>query len=141
MRSTLVANLEALTHSMPAYMIPSLFVPLRYLPLNLSAKTDRSKLRRLLDDVPMEALSSYRLAQETVKQPPSTPLERRLHRLWSQVLDLPGPSIGVNDPFVQLGGDSIIAMYLVSAAREAGILFSVAELFQASSIANMAEIA
>jgi acyl-coenzyme A synthetase/AMP-(fatty) acid ligase/aryl carrier-like protein len=141
MRSTLVSNLDALAHAMPAYMVPSLFVPLRHLPLNLSAKTDRSKLRRLLDDASIEALASYRLAEETIKQPPSTPLETRLHGLWSQLLNLPGQSIGVTDPFVQLGGDSITAMYLVSAAREAGISFSVAELFQASTIADVAKIA
>jgi amino acid adenylation domain-containing protein len=141
MRSTLLSHLEALVHAMPAYMIPNLFVPLRHLPLNLSAKADRSKLRRLLNHASVEALQTYRLASESPKQPPSSPLESRLHTLWSQVLDLPTHAIGVTDPFVQLGGDSITAMYLVSAAREAGLIFSVAELFQAQTIAQVARIA
>jgi hypothetical protein len=62
MRSTLVDNLKFLTHAMPACMVPSLFVSLRDLPLNLSIKADRSKLRRLLDDASIEAFTSYRLA-------------------------------------------------------------------------------
>ncbi|KAL2851017.1 hypothetical protein BJY01DRAFT_261231 [Aspergillus pseudoustus] len=141
MRSNVASNLEALAHAMPAYMIPTLFVPLHHLPLNLSAKTDRSKLRRLLVHASVEALQTYRLASESPKQPPSSPLESRLQTLWSQVLDLPTHAIGVTDPFVQLGGDSITAMYLVNAAREAGLAFSVAELFQAQTIAQVAKIA
>ncbi|OQE80986.1 hypothetical protein PENNAL_c0042G03764 [Penicillium nalgiovense] len=118
MRSTLASHLEALVHAMPAYMIPTLFVPLHHLPLNLSAKADRSKLRRLLDHASVEALQTYRLASESPKQPPSSPLESRLHTLWSQVLDLPTHAIGVTDPFVQLGGDSITAIYLVARIAE-----------------------
>ncbi|RAL08800.1 acetyl-CoA synthetase-like protein [Aspergillus homomorphus CBS 101889] len=126
-RSNVVSNLEAQAHAMPAYMIPTFFVPLHHLPLNLSAKTDRSKLRRLLDHASVKALQTSCLASETPKQPPSSPLESRL--------DTP------LEPSARPPHTRRSASPIPLAAREGGLAFSGAELFQAQTIAQVAKIA
>jgi aryl carrier-like protein len=61
-----------------------------------------------------------------------TEAERQLQRLWAQVLHLEPDSIGVDDHFFRLGGDSITAMKFVGEARKAGIPLAVADVFRGS---------
>jgi acyl-CoA synthetase (AMP-forming)/AMP-acid ligase II len=43
--------------------------------------------------------------------PPQTPLEAALAALWAHALGL--DAVGVHDPFIELGGDSLLALRLV----------------------------
>jgi non-ribosomal peptide synthase protein (TIGR01720 family) len=54
---------------------------------------------------------------------------------------LQSPQVGANDNFFALGGDSILAIRLVSKARRAGLHFSVQDLFQHQSVAALAGVA
>jgi acyl carrier protein len=47
---------------------------------------------------------------------PRTSVEEDVARLWADVLDL--ERVGVDDPFLDLGGDSLLAMRVVSRLRE-----------------------
>ena len=47
---------------------------------------------------------------------PRTSVEADVARLWADVLDL--ERVGVDDPFLDLGGDSLLAMRVVSRLRE-----------------------
>ena len=44
-----------------------------------------------------------------------------MQRLWAQVLGIAADSIGLDDSFFRLGGDSIAAMKLVGEARRQGM--------------------
>jgi acyl carrier protein len=48
--------------------------------------------------------------------PPRTPIEERLVALWSAVLGL--DQVGVHDRFLDLGGDSLHAMRIISRVQE-----------------------
>lgn len=49
---------------------------------------------------------------------PSTLVERLLQQLWAEVLGIDPDLISVDDSFVRLGGDSVLAMQLASLARD-----------------------
>lgn len=57
-------------------------------------------------------------------------LESTLLSLWCSLLDLTTDSINKDDSFFDLGGDSILAMRLVGAAREQGLTLTVADVFR-----------
>ncbi|HEY3689579.1 MAG TPA: amino acid adenylation domain-containing protein, partial [Pseudonocardiaceae bacterium] len=103
------ADLRAwLKHSVPDYMVPSVFVVLDELPLNSNGKLDRRALPA--PDAQPEPESKYR--------PPTTPTERELARIWGEVLGV--ERVGVEDNFFSLGGDSILSIQVVSRARRVG---------------------
>ncbi len=71
--------------------------------------------------------------------PPATELEERLVALWSAVLGF--ETIGVDDNFFEMGGDSFIAVQMVSQLRaELGIDVPVARLYQGLSVRALAEL-
>lgn len=56
-------------------------------------------------------------------------VERKLWNLWSTALGLSPNVVRHQDSFFKLGGDSITAMKMVSAAREEGLVLTVADVF------------
>ncbi|KAH9205017.1 condensation domain-containing protein [Leptodontidium sp. 2 PMI_412] len=101
---------EALTESLPGYMVPAVFFAVAQLPTTTSGKTDRRRLRELGSTFSTRQLAELRSGEQRDKRSPSTPAERMLQEIWAQVLNLDAASIGVDDSFFRLGGDSITAM-------------------------------
>ncbi|KAL4757180.1 uncharacterized protein BDW70DRAFT_163771 [Aspergillus foveolatus] len=60
----------------------------------------------------------------------SSDLERTLLLLWSTALDVPADMVDKQDSFFRVGGDSIKAMKMASAAREEGLVLTVADVFR-----------
>ncbi len=70
---------------------------------------------------------------------PRTPVERLLVKLWAEVLRL--EPVGVDQPFLDLGGDSMLVTLLVSRIREElGIEVSLRSLFDAPTVAEQATV-
>ncbi|OHF00037.1 hypothetical protein CORC01_04683, partial [Colletotrichum orchidophilum] len=137
--STAVAELA---RSVPPYMVPSIFIPISKMPLTVSGKTDRQRLKAIAAKIPHKHLDTLRALQRGAtgdgpKVAPRNDIERRLQSAWSTVLQLDPESIGVNDSFFRLGGDSISAMKLVTAARSVGISITVSDIFQTPVLANL----
>lgn len=117
-----------LYRSLPAYMVPALFLPVAAIPTTTTGKTDRRQLRErvaILTQAEMEACTG----PQVQKQMPTTESETKLQRLWAEVLHLPPETIGLDDSFFRLGGDSIVAMKLAGAAGEHGLGLTVSEVF------------
>jgi amino acid adenylation domain-containing protein/non-ribosomal peptide synthase protein (TIGR01720 family) len=117
---------EQLRERLPDYMVPAVFVTLPALPLTASGKVDRKAL-------PAPELSA---AREEGYVAPRTREEDILAAVWAQVLRL--PRVGVNDNFFELGGDSILSIQIVARARQAGLLFTVREVFEHQTVAGLA---
>ncbi|HEX8437261.1 amino acid adenylation domain-containing protein, partial [Archangium sp.] len=119
---------ERLRERLPEYMVPAAFVPLEALPLNTSGKVDR------------KALPAPEQARETpsAHEPPRTPVERALAEVWAQVLG--HERVGIHDDFFELGGDSILAIRIISRAGAAGIRLTAKQLFSQPTIARLAAV-
>lgn len=86
---------EHLSRSLPAYMIPSVFVHKPEFPLNSSGKIDRNALM---------ADMTHAHASNRAYAAPSTELEKIVASVWAQVLGV--ERVGRDDHFFELGGNS-----------------------------------
>ncbi|MFE2696740.1 non-ribosomal peptide synthetase [Streptomyces mirabilis] len=117
----------ALARTLPDHLVPAVVVPLERLPLGATGKLDR---RALPDPV-----WSAAVATEGTR-PPRTAAERTLAAIWSEVLGV--PDVGATDNYFGLGGDSILGIQIVSAARRAGLALTPRHLFQHQTVAELA---
>ncbi|KAK6827553.1 AMP-binding enzyme [Apiospora arundinis] len=135
-----LANMnELLAEYLPIYMVPAAYLPLHTMPLLVSAKTDRKRLRELGSAMSRRDISGF-AAAIVPRKAPSTDMEKQLARLWADVLG-PDVDIGAADNFFSLGGDSLRAMKLVASARKERITISVADIFGRPVLSEMAAVA
>ena len=130
----------ALTGAIPAYMVPTAWLPIAQMPLSSSGKLNRKQLRSIAQTIPDERVATYRLAGKSGRQP-GTEMEKKIASLWEKILFLERNAVGAEDSFFKLGGDSIGAMRLVTAARAISISLTVANVFQRSKLYEMASTA
>ncbi|MBD0844768.1 non-ribosomal peptide synthetase, partial [Streptomyces sp. TRM68416] len=120
---------EALAQDLPDYMIPAAFVELETIPLTTNGKLDKKNL-------PAPEAGQLRSAGEFTA--PRTPLEAHVAEIWQQVLGV--DKVGVHDSFFELGGDSMRAVALVGALRDAGYEVAVRDVFDRRSVARLSEL-
>jgi amino acid adenylation domain-containing protein len=132
---------EQLALCLPSYMIPSLFLPLKSLPLTTSGKIDRKRLRAVVAGLSIEQAASFSVTDAATYLPASTSMEKVLAATWAETLSRDPNKIGVNDNFIRLGGDSLAAMRLVSIARQKNIELTVSLVFQYPTLADLALVA
>lgn len=109
---------------LPDYMVPTTVTVLDKFPLTANGKLDR----RALPEPDLAELSAHIAARNEVEQQFCT--------LIASAVGL--DSVGVTDDFFALGGDSIVAIALVTAARAAGLSISPREVFQLRTAEAMA---
>lgn len=129
----------SLEDSLPKYMVPSIFIPLKRVPFTPSGKKHRQRLRRISSAITMKQAKLLSNSSSTVVLP-ITPSEKRLRTMWSQVLDIEDHLIGLTDSFFAVGGDSIAAMKLAGAFHREGIFLSVIDIFQNPILFDMARL-
>lgn len=133
--SEIIQNIQShLEKVLPYFMVPSLLVPITKLPLTVSGKTDRRRLRIFASELLQPQLNEIRSLAEMQTRQPQSKSEKQMRQLWSQVLNLEASKIGLDDSFFRLGGDSVAAMKLVGAARRVGIVLTVADIFRQPSL-------
>ena len=121
---------ELLKTTLPDYMIPSVFISLPEFPLTPTGKIDRKKLA--------EQDMSKLLRPSTI-EPPGNETETHLLKLWQEVLKQ--DTIGINENFFVLGGNSIKAILLVSRVhKETGVKITIADIFQQPTIKALAAL-
>jgi amino acid adenylation domain-containing protein len=114
---------------LPEYMVPAALVVLPRLPLTPNGKVDRKALPER--DPRQQVRSEY--------QPPRNRAEEILVGIVEELLDVEG--VGVDDNFFELGGDSILAVRVVSRARNAGLWLTPAHVVDLATVAEIAEAA
>ncbi|MEV6166205.1 amino acid adenylation domain-containing protein [Streptomyces sp. NPDC052052] len=118
---------EALASTLPAYMVPAAFVPLDALPVTGTGKLDRAAL----------PAPEFRSAEDS--RAARAPREHLLCELFAEVLGI--EQLGIDDSFFELGGDSITSIQLSVRARSAGLDISPQDVFEAKTVAALAEMA
>ncbi len=107
------------------YMVPAVVVVLDELPMTANGKLDR----RALPVPDLRATQARSRAAES-------DTERTLAALFVDVLGV--ESVGVDDSFFSMGGDSIMSIQLVARARDAGLVFTPRDVFEVKSVAGLA---
>ncbi|KAK2755921.1 NRPS [Arachnomyces sp. PD_36] len=137
LRSQIETLIEHLNTKLPRYMVPSIFIPCRYLPSITSTKLDRKKLQQLTAMLSPDEIAMYSLVKSD-KRKPETDMEKRLQEIWASVLNISIDSIGRDDSFLQIGGDSIHTIELVSLARQHGIGLTVGSILKDARLSHVA---
>lgn len=125
-----VAALYAQFEDIPSYMAPQSYVFLDELPKTPTGKVDRGRLA-------MPQRSRLHVTAGYVA--PRDGTEEALARIWGKVLEIDG--IGVQDSFLELGGDSLESMRIINLVTSFfGVEITPGEFFEALTIAEMADI-
>lgn len=145
MRSTAFEEMsfirQSLEKSVPRHMVPTLWIPVMSLPALTSGKIDRGIITRWLNALSQQehSILAQSLPQEAASQP-TTETEFVLQSLWSQLLNLPRDTIGIDQSFFSFGGDSVLAMQMISLARGQGLIITAQQIFQHKTIVGVAQV-
>ncbi|KAK7425877.1 hypothetical protein QQZ08_007591 [Neonectria magnoliae] len=142
-----LASLQAqLRERLPRFMVPSVYIPLRDIPLATTGKLDRKALRRIGDRF-LHSQSQKRACygveeDEHVddEDDADEAIQDVLRRVYARVFGLRQAQIGANDEFLALGGSSMTAIDLVAKARESGLSVSVADVLTLQTCAKLAAV-
>lgn len=116
-----------LKNILPNYMIPEYLMAIDKFPLNASGKVDK----RLLPNPEFIINSSY--------IPPQNQLESQICEIIANILGLPEFKISRNDSFFDLGGNSILAIKLVSKLNDSlACKLKVAHIFVNKTVEKIA---
>ncbi|WP_353107591.1 amino acid adenylation domain-containing protein [Gordonia sp. (in: high G+C Gram-positive bacteria)] len=110
--------------TLPDYMIPEIVVTLDAMPTTANGKVDRRAL-----PAPARESTAGSLT-------PSTPEEDLVCGVFAEVLGL--DAVAADDDFFALGGDSIIAIRVISALRRDGFTVRVRDVFTARTPIDLA---
>jgi amino acid adenylation domain-containing protein/non-ribosomal peptide synthase protein (TIGR01720 family) len=115
----------------------------RVQPASASAGTDKNRDRDVRPPMTHGTEGDRRNRPQLVGRDgyvaPRTPIEATLAEIVAEVLDV--PRIGVRDNFFELGGDSILAIRVVSRAKQAKIGLTAKDIFTRQTVAALASIA
>lgn len=133
-----LSNADAeLATVLPRYMVPTAYIPVNYIPALISGKTDRKRLRKFGATLDLRQLNQG-TTSTYIRQ--LNDLEEHLQQAWSQTLKIDAETIGLDDNFFSLGGDSLTAMKLVSVCRAQGLDITVVSTFSHPTLSDMARV-
>ncbi|KAJ5738074.1 acetyl-CoA synthetase-like protein [Penicillium malachiteum] len=125
-----------LVSHLSSYMIPDHYIILDYIPLTLNGKTDIASLQQILDkhqdDISENQKSSAMVAENSLNKE-----EAILRTLWASILGIEKGTIGQSSNFIELGGSSLDAMQLVSAARAEHLALSFRSIMESPRLEDM----
>jgi amino acid adenylation domain-containing protein len=123
---------EFLANQVPAYMVPTFFVPLEQLPLTPNGKIDRKRL-------PEPTISIKKGSSNS----PRDEVEEKLAKIWWELLfnkDEQYVSPDIDDNFFGLGGDSLNAAIMAAMLHKTfEVKISLADVFKTPTIREMAQ--
>ncbi len=133
--STSISELSRhLQERLPPYMVPSAIVTLDQLPLNPNGKVDRAALpipgREQLTEEQLDALPTPYVGE--------APTLEIVQEVFAEVLEL--PTVGPEEDFMELGGDSLLAIQILVRLRTVlDVELEIAAIFDARTPAALAE--
>ncbi|KAL4932255.1 L-aminoadipate-semialdehyde dehydrogenase [Aspergillus undulatus] len=124
---------DLLRSKLPTYAVPTVFIPLKRMPLNPNGKIDKPALpfpdtAELSAAAPQRRPSALKNLSET---------EQALAQIWAQrISNVTAPMIGPDDSFFDLGGHSILAQQMFFDLRRKwrGIDISMNAIFRSPTL-------
>jgi len=118
-----------LSQTLPAYMVPSIFIQLEKLPLTPNGKIDKKGLPE----------PEGRISIGTEYVAPRNEREEKLAQIWQNVLGV--EKVGIEDNFFELGGHSLKAISLVATVhKEFGAEISLQQIFKNQTVKELIKI-
>jgi len=119
---------EHLREELPSYMVPAAYVRLAALPLTIGGKVD------------YRALPAPEAArQRPANVPPRDEVERRLARIWEELLEI--EAVSARDDFFELGGHSLLLVRLMARIEdEFGRSWPLTLLFETPTLEQLAAV-
>ncbi len=118
-----------LASNLTEYMLPSYFIKLDKIPLSSNGKADRKALPKP-EGIKINTGTEYIAAQ--------TATEKKLEALWKELLSV--DTVGINDNFFDLGGNSLLLVSMHSKLEEEyKDLIKITDLFTNPSISSLAQ--
>ena len=114
---------------LPEYMLPARYISLLSLPLNRNGKVDRKALPEPEGTRPVSC-GPY--------AEPQTALQRELCDMWQSVLSL--ERVGIDDDFVLLGGNSILALELAGRMSALGRTVHARDVYRHPTIRQLTDL-
>lgn len=120
-----ISNLKnRLSMSLPNYMVPSYLVQLEDFKYTPNGKIDRKEL-------PLPIIKEKEIIA------PETKLERKLVKIWEEILSL--EKISIDDNFFDIGGDSLCALKLQLEIMKIGYNINYGDIFKNNTIRDLAK--
>lgn len=114
---------EYLSAHFPDYMVPSYYVQMNRMPVTANGKLNR-------DALPLPDRAGY-----GVYISPATETEKKLAAIWAEVLRMDADTISTRNSFMQLGGNSLLAIQVASKIRrEFDVELKLVDLFKKNTI-------
>ncbi|KAJ9312678.1 putative alpha-aminoadipate reductase large subunit [Paecilomyces variotii] len=128
---------EHLRSKLPAYAVPSVFIPLKRMPLNPNGKIDKPALP--FPDTAELSAAAPRRKSSTLQTYSET--EQALAQIWAKLIpNITAKMIGLEDSFFDLGGHSILAQQMFFDIRRKwrGINISMNAIFRSPTLKGFA---
>jgi amino acid adenylation domain-containing protein len=123
-----VAVRAEVARRLPAYLVPSVVVPIEAMPLTTSGKLDRAAL-----PAPDHAARPDRAGGAE----PRTPREEIVHDVFAELLGV--PAVDIRDNFFELGGHSLLAVRLATRLADvSGVTVGLELVFGAPTVEGIA---
>lgn len=106
---------------LPPYMIPSVLIPISFIPMTAQGKVDKRRLIRAASNVGRDYIEYC--SRPSVHSPDHeewTDLERKLSRILCAIIECEQEDVGRHTSFFSLGLDSISAVFFSKHLREQG---------------------
>jgi hypothetical protein len=130
---------ESVSQKLPGYMVPTVWVPLKQLPLNSSGKIDRAKIASFLQSADEEMYQRVSaLSADNEQTEPATAMEREIQRIVGGALGVPPATVSLARSFAAQGGDSIMAMQISASCRQQGLELAVKDILRSKTLSDLA---
>ncbi|KAL8736526.1 MAG: hypothetical protein Q9181_002396 [Wetmoreana brouardii] len=107
---------EYLKTKLPTHAVPTLFVPLRRMPLNPNGKIDKPALPYPEDS---DLLAAAGRDQDGSDDASLSETERAVATIWAKTIPrITAENIRADDSFFDIGGHSILAQYMLAAVKK-----------------------
>lgn len=117
---------EHLLQQLPEYMVPGFYVHLESLPLTSHGKVDKKGLPDI----------EIKLAKDFVA--PSTEVERKLAKIWSDILNIDQKKLSINTNFFEIGGHSLRVLTMIGRIHKVfQIKISIQDFFEHLNIKSL----
>ncbi|PYI01631.1 nonribosomal peptide synthase [Aspergillus sclerotiicarbonarius CBS 121057] len=132
-----------LQQALPRYMVPTIWAFVGHMPMSASGKIDRVRVRGWVEEMSQETFDAItgRSFEADDHLLGLTHLENEIQLAWAEALGLSAAEVGLHQPFVALGGDSIKALDAVGRCRARQVDITMVSTLSCEGVREAASLA